>query len=116
MLSLRSVCDPVNFYLTSLFLATVQRHLQLMESPEVMLGLIDEVCVVLRVTLIVYFQSIRCFQTTSAHRLSLWVNPSSFFVLNGLIFKLCHGFNDLVAQIVETPLLQVEPNVRVVKR
>lgn len=40
---IRHNCEPSLFYLTSLFLASVQRHLQLGESADITLGLIDEV-------------------------------------------------------------------------
>lgn len=43
--------------------------------------------------------------------MSLWANPSSFFVLNGLIFKLCHGFYNSILQSTETPLTQVDEDV-----
>lgn len=42
-LTLRSNNEPVVFYLSSLFLASVQRHLQSYESPELTVELIAEV-------------------------------------------------------------------------
>lgn len=40
---LRNNCEPVIFYMTSLFLASVQRHLQHAESPDITLALIEDV-------------------------------------------------------------------------
>jgi hypothetical protein len=32
-------------------------------------------------------------------------------VINALIFKVCHGFHDKIANIVDGPLLQIEKDV-----